>query len=69
MKSKKQPALACPFDNIGASACPVVVFSGFGCISNDMMLFTLRAVALTEKKDKILSAHNQIDTGNLLSNV
>ncbi len=23
----------------------------------------------TEKKDKILSAHNQIDTGNLLSNV
>ncbi len=24
---------------------------------------------LTEKKDKILSAHNQIDTGNLLSNV
>ncbi len=25
--------------------------------------------ALTEKKDKRLSAHNQIDTGNLLSNV
>jgi hypothetical protein len=24
---------------------------------------------LTEKKDKILSAHNQIDTGNLLSNI
>ncbi len=24
---------------------------------------------LMEKKDKILSAHNQIDTGNLLSNV
>jgi hypothetical protein len=24
---------------------------------------------LTEKKDKRLSAHNQIDTGNLLSNV
>ena len=24
---------------------------------------------LTEKKDKILSAHDQIDTGNLLSNV
>ncbi len=23
----------------------------------------------TEKKDKILPAHNQIDTGNLLSNV
>jgi hypothetical protein len=23
----------------------------------------------TEKKDKILSAHNQIDVGNLLSNV
>ena len=23
----------------------------------------------TEKKDKILSAHNQIDAGNLLSNV
>ena len=29
MKSKKQPALACPFDNIRASACPMVVFSGF----------------------------------------
>jgi hypothetical protein len=24
---------------------------------------------LTEKKDKILSAHNHIDTGNLLGNV
>jgi hypothetical protein len=24
---------------------------------------------LTEKKDKILSAHNQIDTGNSLSNI
>ena len=29
MKPKKQPALACPFDNIGASACPMVAFSGF----------------------------------------
>jgi hypothetical protein len=27
------------------------------------------ALSLTEKKDKILSAHDQIDTGNLLSNV
>jgi len=29
MKSKKQPALACPFDNIGASARRMVAFSGF----------------------------------------
>ncbi len=29
MKSKKQPALACPIDAIGASACPMAVFSGF----------------------------------------
>jgi hypothetical protein len=29
MKSKKQPVSACPFDNIGASARPMVVFSGF----------------------------------------
>ena len=28
-KSKKQPALACPFDNIRVSACPMVAFSGF----------------------------------------
>jgi hypothetical protein len=29
MKLKKQPALAHPFDNIRASACPMVAFSGF----------------------------------------
>ncbi len=29
MKSKKHPTLACPFDNIGASARPIVAFSGF----------------------------------------
>jgi hypothetical protein len=29
MKSKKQPTLACPIDAIGASARPMVVFSGF----------------------------------------
>ena len=29
MKSKKQPALACPFDNIGVSAHPMVAFIGF----------------------------------------
>jgi len=29
MKSKKQPALACPIDAIGASACPIAAFSGF----------------------------------------
>ena len=29
MKLKKQPALACPFYNIGASARPMVAFSGF----------------------------------------
>jgi hypothetical protein len=29
MKSEKQPALACPIDAIGASACPMAVFSGF----------------------------------------
>jgi len=29
MKSKKQPALACPIDAIGASARPMVAFSGF----------------------------------------
>jgi hypothetical protein len=29
MKSKKQPALVCPFDNIGASARPMMAFSGF----------------------------------------
>jgi hypothetical protein len=29
MKSKKQPALACQIDVIGASACPMAVFSGF----------------------------------------
>jgi hypothetical protein len=29
MKSKKQPALACPIDAIGASARPMAVFSGF----------------------------------------
>ena len=29
MKSKKQLALACPFDNIRASARPMVAFSGF----------------------------------------
>jgi len=29
MKPKKQPALACPFDNIRASARPMVAFSGF----------------------------------------
>jgi len=29
MKSKKQPALAYPFDNIGVSARPMVAFSGF----------------------------------------
>ena len=29
MKLKKQPALACPFDNIGASDCLMVAFSGF----------------------------------------
>ena len=31
MKCPKQPdlALACPYDAIGASACPMVTFSGF----------------------------------------
>ena len=29
MKLKKQPVLACPFDNIRASARPMVAFSGF----------------------------------------
>jgi hypothetical protein len=29
MKSKKQPALVCPIDVIGASARPMAVFSGF----------------------------------------
>ena len=29
MKSKKQPALVCPIDAIGVSACPMVAFSGF----------------------------------------
>jgi len=29
MKWKKQPALVCPIDAIGASARPMVVFSGF----------------------------------------
>ena len=29
MKFKKQPALACPIDAIGASARPMVMFSGF----------------------------------------
>ena len=29
MKCRNQPALACPFDNNGASARPMVVFSGF----------------------------------------
>jgi len=29
MKCSKQPALACPFDAIGASPCPMVPFSGF----------------------------------------
>ena len=29
LKSKKQPALVCPIDVIGASAHPMVVFSGF----------------------------------------
>ena len=29
MKSKKQPALACLIDAIGASARPMVAFSGF----------------------------------------
>ncbi len=29
MKCKNQPALACPIGNIGASACPMVAFSGF----------------------------------------
>jgi hypothetical protein len=29
MKLKKQPALACTIDAIGASACPMAVFSGF----------------------------------------
>jgi hypothetical protein len=29
MKLKKQPALACPIDAIGASARPMVAFSGF----------------------------------------
>ena len=34
MKSKKRPALACPIDAIGASACPMVAFSGF-CESHE----------------------------------
>jgi hypothetical protein len=34
MKSKKQPALACPIDAIGASARPMVAFSGF-CESHE----------------------------------
>jgi len=34
MKSKKQPALACPFDNIGAIASLIVAFSGF-CESHE----------------------------------
>ena len=29
MKSKKQPALACPIDDIGASARPMAMFTGF----------------------------------------
>jgi hypothetical protein len=29
MKLKKQPALTCPFDNVGASARPMVAISGF----------------------------------------
>ena len=29
MRCPKQPALACPIGNIGASACPMVAFSGF----------------------------------------
>ena len=29
MKCENQPALACPIGNIGASACPMVAFSGF----------------------------------------
>ena len=29
MKCKKQPSLVCPIGNIGASACPMVAFSGF----------------------------------------
>ena len=29
MISKKQPALACPIGNIGASACPMAAFSDF----------------------------------------
>ncbi len=29
MKLEKHPALACPIDAIGASACPMTVFSGF----------------------------------------
>jgi len=29
MKCPKQPDLACPFYNIGVSACPMMAFSGF----------------------------------------
>jgi len=29
MKCPKQPALACPFDAMGVSTCPMVAFSGF----------------------------------------
>jgi len=29
VKCEKQPALVCPIDAIGTSACPVVAFSGF----------------------------------------
>ena len=36
MKSKKRPALACPIDAIGASACPMVACNGF-CESHKLL--------------------------------
>jgi hypothetical protein len=50
----------------------VLIVYLFGCIRNDMMLFTSPWCGCSEpwrkRKTKILSVHIQIDTGNLLSN-
>jgi hypothetical protein len=48
MKCPKQPELVCPFFNIGVSAHPMAVFSGF-CESRAMRAVYYRCTAMAIK--------------------
>ena len=51
MKWKKQSALVCPIDAIGASACPMAVFSGFYESPGSPLLGDVRSIKLPHHND------------------